>query len=121
MGRTRAQTPDVASELNQVVLRGRLSAPPTRRALPSGASIVTFRLTMTRERTAMTAGSRQTSDWVDCVVWAGRVKRSAAAWAVGDTVEVEGALRRRFFRSSGPPSTRVEIEVLKGRVVARAG
>jgi len=43
-------------------------------------------------------------------------------WNVGDTVEVEGALRRRFLGGGGAAvTTRVEIEVLKARVVARVG
>ena len=112
---------EIPGALNQVMLRGRVSSAPLKRELPSGSSIVTFRVAMAREKTPMTTGSKQTSDWVDCVAWGSRPKRSVAAWGVGDTVEIEGALRRRFFRGDGTPSTRVEIEVLKARVVARAG
>jgi len=111
-----------AAPVNQVTLRGRVSSAPLVRDLPSGSSITTFRVAVTRGKTAMTSGSRATSDWVDCVAWAPRPKKSVKSWGVGDTVEVEGALRRRFFRSGGArvPTSRVEIEVLKGRVVARA-
>lgn len=109
------------AELNKVVLRGRVSAEPSTRELPSGTAIVTFRITMAREKTHMTEGSKQTSDWVDCVAWAPRPRRSASKYRTGDTVEVEGALRRRFFRSEGGvPTSRVEVEVLTARVVARA-
>lgn len=108
-----------AAVLNRVLLRGRVSSGPLHRDLPSGSSIVSVRVAMTREKTAM-AGSRATSDWVDCVAWAARPKKAVARWNVGDTVEVEGALRRRFFRSGDIPASRVEVEVLKGRVVARA-
>jgi single-strand DNA-binding protein len=106
--------------VNQVVLRGRVSSPPVAKELPSGARIVTFRISVTREKTAMTAGSRQPADWVDCVAWARNVQRSASTFDVGDVVEVEGALRRRFFRAQTSPTTRVEVEVLKGRRIARA-
>jgi single-strand DNA-binding protein len=41
-------------------------------------------------------------------------------WAAGDVVEVEGALRRRFFRGGPGMATRLEVEVLAGRLVSRA-
>jgi single-strand DNA-binding protein len=102
---------------NTVTLRGRLSAAPVERELPSGAVILTFRLSVPRARTAMTAGSRQTADWVDCAAWSARSRRSVAAWAVGDRVEVTGALRRRYLRAGDGPSTRLEVEVLAAKKV----
>jgi single-strand DNA-binding protein len=68
----------------------------------------------------MTAKSKQVSDWVDCAAWGGRVRRSVSSWQVDDRVEIEGALRRRFFRDGGGASTRLEVEVLTGRRVGRA-
>jgi single-strand DNA-binding protein len=112
---------ETTSGVNEVTLRGRVSSVPVARDLPSGTSIMTFRVSVPRGKTAMTSGSRQTSDWVDCVAWAARPKKSVRSWVVGDTVEVEGALRRRFFRVGGTAAnTRVEVEVLRGRIVARA-
>lgn len=112
---------EAASELNLVTLRGRVSGTPTARDLPSGSSIVTVRVAVGRSKTHMTSGSKQTSDWVDCVAWAPRWRKSVGSWRLGDTVEVEGSLRRRFFRTAGgAPNSRVEVEVLKGRVVTRA-
>jgi single-strand DNA-binding protein len=105
---------------NQVNLRGRVSSAPEQRSLPSGDTIITFRLVVTRDRSPMTSRSRQVSDWVDCVAWGGRAKRSALSWRVGDVVEVSGALRRRFFRLETRTTTRVEVEMLGGRVVQRA-
>lgn len=106
--------------LNEVRLVGRVTSAAVERTLPSGDTVMGFRVVVARERTPMTAGSRQPSDWVDCAVWGGRVRRAAATWQVGDVVEVEGALRRRFFRSAdGGGGSRVEVEVLAGRRVAR--
>ncbi len=104
--------------VNRVTLRGRVTAEPAERTLPSGAVIVAVRLSMTRERTAMTAGSKATSDWVDCVGWSGRVRRAMRSWHAGDTVEVSGALRRRFFRTSAAATSIVEIEA---QAVSRVG
>jgi single-strand DNA-binding protein len=103
------------SDDNTVRLRGRVSSAPVERELPSGVVITTFRVTVPRARTAMTSGSTQLSDWMDCVAWTGRVRRNVAMWAVDDQVEVGGALRRRFFRAGQGSSTRVELEVLSAR------
>ncbi len=112
---------DGAASANMVRLRGRISSGATERQLPSGTVVVSFRLSVPRARSPMTAGSRQVSDWVDCSVWGARIRRTTARWAVGDVVEVEGALRRRFHRGPSGTSTRLEVEVLSGRRVARAG
>lgn len=100
---------------NTVTLRGRVSSAPLERELPSGSAITTFRLSVPRARTAMTAGSSTRVDWVDCSVWTARTRRTVAAWQVGDQVEVSGALRRRFFRAGEGSSTRLEVEVLVAR------
>ena len=100
---------------NTVRLRGRVSSAPVERELPSGVTITTFRVTVPRARTAMTSGSTQVSDWVDCVAWTGRVRRNVATWVVNDLVEVGGALRRRFFRAGEGSGTRLELEVLSAR------
>ncbi|MDX6324188.1 MAG: single-strand DNA-binding protein [Nocardioidaceae bacterium] len=109
-----------ADAANLVRLRGRISTAPEERELPSGTRIVTLRLSITREEaTPMTAGSRQTSDWVDCSAWGSKVRRTVGAWRAGDVVEVEGALRRRFSRSEVGTATRLEVEVLSARRLKR--
>lgn len=100
---------------NTVELRGRVSSAPLERELPSGAVITTFRMSVPRARTPMTSGSAQTSDWVDCAAWSARSRRSVGGWAVGDQVEVTGALRRRFYRVGEGATTRLEVEVLGAR------
>jgi single-strand DNA-binding protein len=112
------EEPDV---LNEVVLRGRVSGEPQVRDLPSGATMVSFRLVMTRDRTPMTASSKQVSDWVECSAWGARVRKQAGGWRDGDRVEVRGALRRRYFRAGEQARTSVEVEVLGGRLLHRAG
>ena len=112
-----ADEPGVA---NDVVLRGRISGDPRVRELPSGTVLVSFRIVMARERTTMTASSKQSSDWVECTAWGTRVRKQAHAWRDGDQVEVRGALRRRFFRVAGQTRSSLEVEMLGGRLVRRA-
>ena len=100
---------------NTVELRGRVTSTPVERELPSGTVITTFRMSVARARTQMTAGSGQGADWVDCVAWSARNRRTVAGWAVGDEVEVSGALRRRFYRGGAGAVTRLEVEVLGAR------
>ncbi len=92
---------------------------PSARELPSGSVIVTFRVTVARTRTAMTSGSRQTVDWLDCTAWGAGVRRTVGSWRLGDEVEVVGALRRRFYRAGQGTSTRLEVEVLRAKRLSR--
>ena len=107
--------------VNEVRLVGRISAAPEERVLPSGDSVWTFRIVVPRPSDDRGGGSRQTVDALECAVWAGRVRRSVAAWAVDDVAEVSGSLRRRFFRAGGAAASRFEVEVSRGRLIRRAG
>lgn len=104
--------------VNEVRLRGRVSARPEERVLPSGDVWWTLRVVVRRPPEAVVG--RTTVDTVDCVVRGGRVRRSVATWGAGDTVEVLGRLRRRFYRAGGAVSSRTEVDVVSGRVVRRA-
>lgn len=108
------------AETNVVNISGRLTAQPEQRTLPSGDVLVTFRVSVRRRDTPMARGSKQSADWVDCVAVGARCRRSVAAWAVGDEVAVQGALRRRFYRTAAGATTRLEVEALAVRRLARA-
>src|SRR6478609_4471430 len=87
---------------NEVVLLGRLAAPPEERVLPSGDEIVTFRVVVERAARQRVDGRREpTVDTLDCSVASLALRRRVLNWLAGDLIEVEGALRRRFWRS-GP-------------------
>jgi single-strand DNA-binding protein len=92
---------------NEVVVCGRLSAGAVPKQLPSGDEIVTWRLVVDRGEDA---GNRKV-DVVDCTTFGARVRRQALAWSEGDTIEVVGALRRRFWRGPGGLQSRCEVEV----------
>ncbi len=107
---------------NDVSLVGRLAATAVQRELPSGDSLVSFRLVVARPpaRRSPAAGRTGTVDTVDCVSFSAAVRRTVAGWDAGDTVELAGALRRRFWRASNGPASRYEVEVIRARRVARA-
>lgn len=108
---------------NEVILVGRLAALPVDVELPSGDVLKTWRLVVDRSpsKRAVPEGVRPTTvDVVKCVGWTAVVQRAAASWQVGDVVAVEGALRRRFWRTPGGPSSTHEVEVRKAKRVSRA-
>ena len=95
---------------NIVTLLGRVSKVPEQRELPSGDQLVSFRLVVPRPAGSRAAGSG-TVDTIDCVVWKPMLQRRVQRWVGGETVEVSGALRRRFWRGPTGASSRTEVEV----------
>jgi single-strand DNA-binding protein len=113
---------------NEVILWGRLAADAEERILPSGDTIATLRMVVTRRggpprpRSAAASGSRRASvDTIDVVCWSAATRRAAMRLHAGDTIEVEGALRRRFFGSAAGRQSRYEVEAgLLRRLSGRA-
>ena len=114
---TQATTVSDVELVNEVRLVGRVSVEPEGRELPSGDTIWTFRVVVPRAPAEVRP--HQSVDALECVVWAGRVKRSVRGWHAGDVVEVSGQLRRRFFRSGGTVASRVEVQVTAGQLIRR--
>jgi single-strand DNA-binding protein len=114
--KTATETAEV-DPVNEVRLVGRLAAPAAELELPSGDVVCTFRVVVPRPEGS---ASRQRVDALECAAWSARVRRSAMAWRAGDVVEVHGAVRRRFFRTGAGAASRVEVEVVGGRVIRRA-
>ncbi len=122
--------------LNEVRIRGRVAADPASRVLPSGDELLTLRVVVgrgdrpARGRDGPGATSRSVVDTLDVACWSAATRRAAGRCVAGDVVEVEGALRRRFFRSGGSPASRYEVEArslrrakggAKGRAESRKG
>jgi single-strand DNA-binding protein len=124
MSRGREDEPGRPPALNEVALRGRASAPGEERTLPSGDVIVTLRVVVPREAGARRAtggaeARRASVDTIDVVCWTARTRRAAMRLAAGDSVEVGGALRRRFFGGPAGRQSRYEVEATTVRRVAR--
>jgi single-strand DNA-binding protein len=61
--------------------------------------------------------TKATVDTIDCVAFKPVVQRKAGNLAIGDVVEVTGALRRRFWKTGVGVASRMEIEVSNLRTV----
>jgi single-strand DNA-binding protein len=103
---------------NDVVLRGRLSAPPELRPLPSGDTVLVFKLVVRREQTRPRGPK---ADAITCVSYLPALHRYAAAWTTEDVLEVEGSLQRRFWRTPSGTAVAYEVNCRRGRKVPRAG
>jgi single-strand DNA-binding protein len=103
---------------NDVVLRGRLSSPPELRPLPSGDTLLVFKLVVRREN-PRPRGPK--SDVITCVSLLPALLHHAAAWTPDDVVEVEGALQRRFWRTPTGTAVAYEVNCRRGRKVTRGG
>ena len=103
-------------DLNAVRLRGRLSAPPERRAQPSGDEVVTLRVVVRRPGggavdaldvslgPAPGAGGRPGPGEVGR-----RQLARAERFTVDQRVEVVGELRRRWWDAGGTRRSRLEV------------
>lgn len=95
---------DGRTDVNEVRLVGRVSGEPQARVLPSGDEVVTLRVVVSR-----TDG--RPVDTIDLACWSARARRSVEHLRDGTRVEVEGSLRRRFYRTPGGAASRYEVEV----------
>ena len=83
---------------NDVVLRGRLSAPAEVRTLPSGDTLVSFRLVVRRPGPQIRGRS---TDTLPCITY-------------------DRALQRRFWRTASGTASVSEVNCRRGRKVPRS-
>jgi len=127
---------------NEVLLVGRVSGTPEAREMPSGDEMVQFRVvirrppakkrpgrgtpaaddegsvtggTGTSTSTGTSKGTRAQVDTIDVACWSASSRRAAHRFAAGDVVEVQGALRRRFYRAGAATVSRYEVEAVTVR------
>ena len=100
----------MSESVNEIRLVGRLAG-AEERALPSGDTIVTFRIVTDRAPRDRGPAGRVSVDTHDCVLHPATLRRKALRIPDGEWVEVTGALRRRFWRSPGGVASRSEVAV----------
>jgi single-strand DNA-binding protein len=99
-GRVRPE--DIDYSLNDLLLRGRVSAPAVEKILPSGDKVVEFRLIVSRED-----GSGV--DTLDIASWSAASRRSALSLKVKEWIEVSGSIHRRFWQSPTGVASRWQV------------
>ena len=104
-------------DANAVSLVGRLSSVDPVRDLPSGDQLLAFRLVVRRPARVRARGA--TVDVIDCHVATAKLRRAVGALELGARLEVDGSLRRRFFRAGGAMGSRYAVEVSALRRASR--
>ena len=94
---------EVDYSLNDLLLRGRVSAPATTKELPSGDKVVEFRLIITR-------AEREGVDTLDVGAWSSGPRRRALSLKAGEWVEVSGSVHRRFWQSPSGLASRWQVQ-----------
>jgi len=102
---------------NEVVVAGRITAEPYVRELASGDRLTTWRISIAR--TPARRRPNQSSDPITCVSFQQAIEEGTREWRIGDTVQVSGALRRRFWRSPKGAASVVEIEARTVQRISR--
>ena len=102
---------------NEITLRGRLSAPAELRELPSGDTLLVFSLTVRRPPPdpARARPREPRQDTITCVSFAAALITRSAGWQPDDVLEVEGSLRRRFWRTPGGTAVAHEVDCRRVR------
>ena len=95
--------------LNDLLLRGRVSAEAIEKELPSGDKVVEFRLIVSRDK-------RDGVDTLDIAAWNAKSRRTALTLKSDEWVEISGSVHRRFWRSTGGLASRWQVEAV---VIAR--
>ena len=93
---------------NEVYLIGRVSSTPVEKVMPSGDKVVEFRIVIAR---AKSRGSKQEVDTLDIAAWSAKARKSALSLTIEDWVELDGAVRRRFWQAPTGLASRWQVEV----------
>lgn len=101
--------------LNEVRLIGRLGNAVDERELPSGTLLTSFSLIV--ERTGREIHGRTKIDTIACHTTRSSVASRVLRGRPGETVELAGALRRRFWRGGSGLASATEVEVVRLRIV----
>lgn len=100
-----SESEEIDLSLNDLLLRGRVSAAATTKELPSGDKVVEFRLIVTRE-------NREGVDTLDIAAWSAKSRKMALSLAPDEWVEISGAIHRRFWQSPGGLASRWQVEAI---------
>jgi single-strand DNA-binding protein len=92
--------------LNDLLLRGRVSAEATTKELPSGDKVVEFRLIVSR-------AEREGVDTLDIAAWSAKSRKTALSLKADQWVEISGSIHRRFWQSPGGLASRWQVEAIE--------
>lgn len=92
---------DMDYSLNDVALRGWVTTIGVEREYAGGETAVQFRIAITRAEGGV--------DTIDIEAWSAETKRVALKLQDGDWVEINGSIRRRFWKSGSGLASRWQV------------
>ncbi|MGC9529846.1 MAG: single-stranded DNA-binding protein [Candidatus Bipolaricaulaceae bacterium] len=96
------------SDLNRVLLTGRLAADPELRYTQSGRAVVNFRVAVNRRWLNPDSGEwEEDADFIPVVAWGKQAEMCATYLQKGRLVAVDGRLRFRSFETQGGERRRI--------------
>lgn len=93
----------MAKYKNKVELTGRVSGRAVEKSLPSGDTVVEFRLIVDRD-------DREGVDTLDVAAWSGNLRKRALSLDSEEWIAVKGVVRRRFWKSPNGIASRWQVE-----------
>ena len=97
---------EIDYSLNDVLLRGRISAEAIEKELPSGDKLVEFRLIISRTK-------RDGVDTLDIAAWSAKSRRTALTLKTDEWIEISGSVHRRFWRGATGLASRWQVEAIE--------
>ena len=86
--------------INRVVLVGRLTRDPELRKTPSGASVCSYTLAVSRNRSAQPG--QPEADFINCVTWNRQAETMAQYLHKGSLLGIEGRIQTRNMQNANP-------------------
>ena len=105
--RTKVDNPIQIDHYNEVYLCGRVTSEGIETQLPSGDIACEFRIVVDREKSR---GDKKEVDSIDVVVWSAGLRKKVRSLVEGDILQIEGAIRRRFWQGAHGVASRWQIE-----------
>jgi len=103
MSRTTTHEEEVDLSLNDILVRGRLTGLAQEKELPSGDKVSEFRIVVTRP-------DRDGVDTLDIAAWSSVLRRKSLSLKRDEWIEVQGSIRRRFWKGPHGLASRWQIE-----------
>ena len=93
----------MAKYKNKVELTGRVSGKAVEKSLPSGDTVVEFRLIVDRD-------DREGVDTLEIATWIGNLRKRALSLEAEEWISVKGVVRRRFWKNGNGIASRWQVE-----------
>lgn len=98
--------------MNACILMGRLTADPELNKTPSGVSVTTFTVAVTRSYVKQ--GEERQSDFIECVAWRSTADFICKYFRKGQMIAVQGSIQTRSYQDKhGNKRRAVEVHVDK--------